>query len=68
MTNARERRRAWTVFALAATTAVCGAVWMAVNWEDARGGNGVSVHRETQSPEEIRKYWTPERMREAKPG
>ncbi|MGI5375036.1 hypothetical protein ACQEV2_12465 [Streptomyces sp. CA-251387] len=68
MTANRERRRAWAVFATAMTTAACGAVWTASNWDDVTHGNGVSVHRETKSPEEMREFWTPERMRNAKPG
>ncbi|WP_128428090.1 hypothetical protein [Streptomyces cyaneus] len=68
MTADRERRRALAVFAAAMTTAVCGAVWMVSQWDGVTDGNGVSVHRETKSPEEIREYWTPERIRNAKPG
>ena len=67
MTANRERRRAQAVFATAMTTAVCGAVWMVSNWDDVTHGNGVSVHREKKSPEEIREYWTPERIRQAEP-
>ncbi|KUM81017.1 hypothetical protein [Streptomyces curacoi] len=52
--SSRERRRAWAVFGTAMTTAVCGAVWMASAWEDVSRSNGVSVHRETRSDEEIR--------------
>ncbi|WP_405581765.1 hypothetical protein [Streptomyces sp. NBC_01092] len=61
------RRRDWAAFAAVGTVAVCGAAWMASAWDDVRRGNGVSVDRETRSPEEIRRYWTPERIRQAEP-
>lgn len=61
------RGRDWAVFATAMAVAAGGAVWMASTWGDVRRGNGVSVHRETKSPEEIREYWTPERVRRAEP-
>jgi hypothetical protein len=64
--GARWRDRA--VFAAAVTTAVCGAVWLASAWAEVRHSDGVSVHREKRSPEEIRRYWTPERIRNAEPG
>ncbi|MEV6175299.1 hypothetical protein AB0L99_44840 [Streptomyces sp. NPDC051954] len=63
----RERRRTWAVFVAAMATAACGAGWMIATWDEV-DSNGVSVHKEEKSPEEIRKFWTPERMREAKPG
>ncbi|MEY9990945.1 hypothetical protein ABIE67_002977 [Streptomyces sp. V4I8] len=62
------RERDWAVFAAALAVAVGGAVWMASTWGDVKRENGVSVHRETKSPEEIREYWTPERIRNAEPG
>ncbi|MCL8010281.1 hypothetical protein [Streptomyces sp. AS02] len=61
------RGRDWAVFATAMAVAVGGAGWMASTWGDVKRGNEVSVHRETKSPEEIRKSWTPERMRRAEP-
>ncbi|MDC0768266.1 hypothetical protein [Streptomyces sp. HD] len=61
------RKRHWAAFASAMTVAVCGTVWLGASWDDVRRGNGVSVDRETKSPEEIRKYWTPERIRQAEP-
>ncbi|MFI6014003.1 hypothetical protein ACIBAG_35240 [Streptomyces sp. NPDC051243] len=61
------RKRHWAVFGTSVTVAVCGGVWMTSNWDAVRRENGVSVHRETKSPEEIRKYWTPERIRNAEP-
>ncbi|NUP16062.1 MAG: hypothetical protein HOZ81_08170 [Streptomyces sp.] len=67
MTASRERRRAGAAFATAVMTAVCGAVWMVSNWDDVARGTRVSVHREKKSPEEIREYWTPERVRQAEP-
>ncbi|GHH21766.1 hypothetical protein GCM10018780_69340 [Streptomyces lanatus] len=68
MTNDHRRRlRAWAVFGTAMTTAACGAAWMVSAWEDVSRGNGVSVQRETKSPEEIREYWTSERVRRAEP-
>ncbi|MFG2548475.1 hypothetical protein [Streptomyces sp. NPDC048581] len=62
------RGRDWAVFGTAMAVAVVGAAWMASTWGDVKSSNGVSVHRETKSPEEIREYWTPERMRNAEPG
>jgi hypothetical protein len=67
MTANRERGRVWAVFATATATAVCGVAWMASNWDDVARGGGVSVHREEKSPEEIREFWTPERIRRAEP-
>ncbi|MET9971032.1 hypothetical protein ABZZ80_35310 [Streptomyces sp. NPDC006356] len=60
-------KRHWAAFVSAMTVAVSGAVWMGSSWDDVKRGNGVSVGRETKSPEEIRKYWTPERIRRAEP-
>ncbi|MGW6736330.1 hypothetical protein [Streptomyces sp. NPDC055013] len=56
-----------TVFATAMVVAVGGAAWMASTWADVERGNEVSVHREKESPDEIRKFWTPERIRRAEP-
>lgn len=61
------RKRHWAGFTSAMTVAFCGAVWMASAWDEAKRSNGVSVDRETKSPEEIREYWTPERIRQAEP-
>ncbi|MET9828830.1 hypothetical protein ABZ078_05890 [Streptomyces sp. NPDC006385] len=60
-------KRHWAAFATTMTVAACGAAWLASSWDDVKRGNGVIVHRETKSPEEIRKYWTPERIRRAEP-
>ncbi|MFF5482853.1 hypothetical protein ACFY5C_36870 [Streptomyces sp. NPDC012935] len=61
------RGRDWAAFATAMAVGVGGAAWMASTWGDVKSGNGVSVHRETKSPEEIRKFWTPERLKRAEP-
>ncbi|MFE5889001.1 hypothetical protein [Streptomyces sp. NPDC056468] len=61
----RVRDRA--VFATAMAVTVGGAVWMASTLGDVERGNGVSVHRETARPEEIREFWTPERIERAEP-
>ncbi|RPF33108.1 hypothetical protein [Streptomyces sp. TLI_185] len=66
MTGGHKRGRAWAIFSTSVALAFCGAAWMASAWADTHRP-GVSVHREEKSPEEIRKYWTPERIRQAEP-
>ncbi|MFF4823722.1 hypothetical protein ACFY20_11910 [Streptomyces sp. NPDC001312] len=55
--------RAWIVLAASVgSIALSGAaLWATV--PDAGGSDGVVVHRETASREEILEYWTPERMK-----
>lgn len=63
-----QRQRAWALFTVSMTIAVCGTAWMIAAWDEVTFGNGVTVDREEEkSPEEIKEYWTPERMREAEP-
>jgi hypothetical protein len=48
------------VFALVTGASATGAAVVAAEADD-----GVIVHEVDQSPQEVRQYWTPERVREA---
>ncbi|MFF3289321.1 hypothetical protein [Streptomyces sp. NPDC003023] len=57
--------RAWAVLAASVVSVGLGGAAVSVAVAEAEHSGGVVVHRETRSPEEIREFWTPERMREA---
>ncbi|UYM07655.1 hypothetical protein [Solicola gregarius] len=62
---------------LAVTLAIAGTTWTSASEDDERNGESGRTHddgdmiSQTVSPDEredAAKYWTPERMRNAKPG
>ncbi|MFD4975156.1 hypothetical protein [Streptomyces sp. NPDC058424] len=59
--------RAWIVLAASVGSIALSGAALSATVPDAGGSDGVVVHRETASPEEILEYWTPERIKQAKP-
>ncbi|MGW3506556.1 hypothetical protein [Streptomyces sp. NPDC000994] len=59
--------RAWIVLAASIGSIALSGAALSATVPDAGGSGGVVVHRETASPEEILEYWTPERIKQAKP-
>lgn len=65
--SATPTPRAWIVLTASAGLIGLSGVAVSATVPDAGGSDGVDVHRETASREEVLEFWTEERMKEAKP-
>lgn len=66
----RSSRNRWAVAAALSATVVAVAAWRTASAGPAPGpppGPGTTSSDVRQDPDEARDYWTPERMREARP-
>ncbi|MEV6424758.1 hypothetical protein [Streptomyces sp. NPDC051662] len=59
--------RAWIVIAASVGLIALSGAAMSATVLDAGGSDGVDTHRQTASREEVLKFWTPERIKQAKP-
>ncbi|QXE35608.1 hypothetical protein KQY30_16435 [Streptomyces sp. GMY02] len=59
--------RAWSVHAASVWLIALSGAAVSAAVLDAGGSAGVDTHRETASREEVLTFWTPERMKQAKP-
>ncbi|MHA5053011.1 hypothetical protein [Streptomyces sp. SD15] len=59
--------RAWVVLAASVGLIALSGAAVSATVPDAGGSDGVDMDRETPSREEVLEYWTPERVKQAKP-
>ncbi|MFE7565519.1 hypothetical protein ACFU76_00915 [Streptomyces sp. NPDC057539] len=59
--------RGWMVIAASVGLIALSGAAVSAAVLDAGGSDGVDTHRETASREEVLEYWTPERIKQAKP-
>ncbi|WP_326611235.1 hypothetical protein OIE62_22385 [Streptomyces scopuliridis] len=59
--------RAWSVLAASVGLIALSGAAVSATVLNAGGSEGVVTHRETATPEEVLEFWTPERIKQAKP-
>ncbi|MFE2493918.1 hypothetical protein ACFXKS_13115 [Streptomyces scopuliridis] len=59
--------RAWIVLAASVGLIALSGAAVSAAVPDAESSDGVDTHRETASREEVLEFWTPERVKQAKP-
>ncbi|MER8068827.1 hypothetical protein ABTZ59_11120 [Streptomyces sp. NPDC094034] len=59
--------RAWIVIAASVGSIALSGAAVSAAVLDAGGSDGVETRRETATREEVLKFWTPERVKQAKP-